>query len=300
VHAAWDHWIRGGGGFVVWSEAELARAPEQRAALRETLAKLRELQGLRGAAVPRPRGIAIVHSPPSVAASWMREALLDGATWPRRFQSWQDEHGALETARLRWFELAEEHGAMPAALPMERVGAVSAREFTLLVLVEQLVVDPADLVRLREFRAAGGKLCIDGEFAWIDSRGERRSDEQREALRRELASLEPPELFASLVPGVARRTATEAWWKAAGVAGAPWTIAGDAHAKWTWASTWCELPRGILGAVLPRDARAPWPERVEIHPGDGLRLEPLHPASLEDGSLALPPGNAAVFRLVPR
>jgi hypothetical protein len=127
--SAWEHWLRGGDGLVAWSEADLERRPAHRERLLRAVRDIRDVQRRMGRFLPRPQGIAVAHSAAAIAASWLKDALLDGPTWPKRFPSYQEQHGPLERARKGWLELAEDLGGMPGAWPLERVGAETVERF---------------------------------------------------------------------------------------------------------------------------------------------------------------------------
>lgn len=297
AHAVWDHWMRGGDGFVIWSEDELERAPEHARALLEAVRGVRQIDAEWSGYRPAPRGVAIVHRPRDVAAQWLRDALLDGSTWPKRFQSWQETHGTLESARKRWFDAAEEQAAMPGALPSSAISAATVARFPLLVLVQALVVDDVEIAALRSYVQAGGRLCIDGEFAWIDGAGRKHSEEQRQRWLTELAPVAPPEGFATLVEGVARRDATRAWWDARAVDRAPWLVSGAGAEHWTWSATWSERGDVVQGVLLPRVAAAPWPDQVELAARSGWRLAWTRPERDEHGRIACEPGSPILLVL---
>lgn len=298
---AWEHWLRGGDGLFVWSEVELERRPAHATRLLRALADIERVGSVRVGARPQPRGVALVHSPRSLAAGWLRDALLDGATWPNRFQSWQELHGTVERARRAWLEYAEDCGAMPGALPLERVDENTVARFPLLVLPEVLVLDEAELDRLRRYARAGGRLCIDGELGWIDSRGTRRETPLAESLARLRPLVAPPEGLRTRTHGAPLNEADERFWADCGVERAPWRVAGDA-ARWAWITAWWRLGDASVCAALPKpraDAPGLLPTKFELQPIDGRAIEWLHPAGASGWSAELPPGDAAVFELRP-
>jgi hypothetical protein len=291
THAAWEHWMHGGDGVFVWSEADLASKPEVAPALLATLETIRALPRFR----PRPEGLAILHSGRSVAAGWLRDALLDGSTWPQRFQSWQEAHGTVETARTRWFDFARRAGAMPGALPIEALAPEHAARFPVLVASELCVLDPEDLDRLRAFRAAGGRICVDGAFGWIRSTGEALGDSARASLLESGTLLEPPEGLRNHVPGQCETDEQRAWFVRNGATRVPIETEPTASAcDWTW--TWSRVGERTLVAALPRE-----PERVErtlrLRPIEGRSVTWLHPTECSGWTATIPAGSAAVFEL---
>jgi hypothetical protein len=305
----WEHWLRGGDGLVLWSARELERSQPL---LERTARAARELRAARAVTAefaPSPAGVAIVHSADSVAAGWLRDALLDGATWPRRLQSWQEEHGTLERSLRAWLRLLEDCGLQPGAIPLDQVGARTAERFPLLVLNHLLVVGEPDLARLEAFLQTGGTLCVGGDLGWIDSRGRRPDRAPLERLR----AIAPERVHAApagldgyldtrLRPGAAARAmqdAAKALLAAAGVPRAPFTIAADPSGL-PWLRAWSESPGGgWICAALPNATGAPprslRDQRLEIAAPDGFTVEWIHPA----GGDVLPAGDAAAFRLRP-
>jgi hypothetical protein len=282
---AWEHWMRGGDGLVIWSERELTKKPALRERLARAVRDIRAVQAQVGRFRPEPQGFAVVHSQASVAVSWLREAASDGSTWPKRFPSYQEEHGELEKMRKRLFEYHEDAGRMPGALPLELVGAQTAQRFQFLELPRLLLVDEAELQGLRAFSDAGGEVSADTDFAWIDSSGE------LVPRKRSVPALRVGDLAAA-------RTRLAA-------ACRPWTVAGTGEGV-PWLATWARGDDATVCAMLPRstlDASAASlsVDTLEIAPRDEtLRVEWIHPKPDEQGTVRLPAGDAAVFRLVPR
>lgn len=165
----WEHWLRGGSGAVLWSDTELERSPDHRERLAQAVGDIRKLSKVYN---PRAqRGGALVYDADSISASFLRDALEDGDTWPRRTAGYQAQHGTRDRKVQSWLRLIEDCGALPAALPLESVRAECASEFGFLVLPEVLVLSESDVVHLEEFLAAGGRLILDGGFGWVDRRG---------------------------------------------------------------------------------------------------------------------------------
>jgi hypothetical protein len=305
----WEHWLRGGDGLVLWSARELERSQPLFERTARAARDLRAACALAPDFAPIPAGVAIVHDPDSVAAGWLRDALLDGATWPRRLQSWQEEHGTLERSLRAWLRLLEDCGLQPGSIPIEQVGPRTAQRFPLLVLNHLLVLDEPDLARLEAFLGAGGTLCVGGDLGWVDSRGRRPERPPLERLRgiapgrvhAAPAGLEGY-LDARLRPGAAARAtqdAASALLRTAGVPDAPFTLSADPSGL-PWLRAWSAAPGGgWICAALP-NATDPPPrslrdQRLEIAAPEGITVEWIHPA---DGDV-LPAGDAAVFRLRP-
>lgn len=165
----WEHWLRGGNGAVLWSDAVLARSPDHRERLAQAVDDIRKLSELY---VPRHhRAGALVYDADSIAASFLRDARDDGDTWPRRSAGYQVQHGTRDRKVQSWLRLIEDCGELPVALPLENVRAECADEFGFLVLPEILVLGEVDVRHLEDFLGAGGRLIVDGGFGWVDRSG---------------------------------------------------------------------------------------------------------------------------------
>jgi hypothetical protein len=189
-----DTWIRGGIGIVLWSDAELATLPDAaRLRLSEAITTVREIEWhFPDNAEPHPLRfstrsdtVAVVRDADSTALSFLRDARLDGPTWPRRKASYQRTHGRLERKVDAWLRLLEDCGFHPGSIPLASVGAGCERAFGLLVLPEVLVIGDDDVDRLAAYVDAGGTLVIDGTLAWVTREGlPHSSGEVRERLAR--------------------------------------------------------------------------------------------------------------------
>jgi len=312
----WEHWLRGGDGVVVWSDAALASSP---AVLQSTARALREVGAVEAAVpgfAPRPAGAAVVHDFESLCVSWLRDALLDGPTWPRRFASHQAATGSWETALTAWLALLADCGLQPGSLPLEQVGAAARERFGLLVLSELCVLDPGDLERLTAFLGAGGTLLVWGPLGWVDAHG--RSPKEDPFQRLQALAPERVVRVEGRLPDYplerARRTLQARMWRetartwlaGAGVASAPWRVVG-ALEELPWLCAWSEGPdRGLICATLPAwhdvQGQGSLPElAVEIEPAAGWELRWIRPAiDSQLGTRLLAPGEAAVFRLLAR
>jgi hypothetical protein len=312
----WEHALRGGDGVVVWSDSDLAAAPELSARVTATLSAVRSLRAQPGAAFA-PRGVALVHDFESLCLDWLRDALLDGPTWPRRLSSHQLAHGTWESSAAGWLRLASDCGQAPGAVPLENVEAATAARFGVLVLSELSVLDEADFARLEDYVAAGGRLLVSGDLGRCDSRGRKPARPAIERLRaaggQRVLSIEgSPAVYLEerhLRSASARawRAAAAGWFADAGLESPPWSLEPSSPDH-PWIQCWTRAPDGsVLGAVLPAwhdiEGNAELPElMLEIAPREGFALEWLHPAEGEtaDGPRLLPAGDAAVFRLYRR
>lgn len=311
---AWEHWLRGGDGVVVWSDRELRAEPALAERLRRALAQIDALDRASPDFRPSPRGVALINSPHSLAAAWLREAVVDGASWPNRLPSWQERHGLYEGARRAWLSLLDDCGAQAGSVPSSAIDARTRERFGLLIASNWLVVDAAELAGIEAHLSAGGALLLSGEFGWIDSAGRRLDSRLREqlALRFPGRVLEAERGLAnySSRPFDAQRVeSTRAQLAALGIEFAPWRRVERSRA---WIETWSASGTGFVGALLPAldESSTPhWPERLELRVDSRFTVEWLHPdprtheaSERVDGAercaaLAPEPGDAVVLRL---
>jgi len=195
---AWEHWLQGASALVLWSDAHLEDRPRQRDRLARVVESIRHIKGSNAELENPDRwsrpGIGIVHDEDSIAASWLRDALLDGATWPRRRPSFQWEHGTYERKLDTWLRLLEDAGLQASATAIEE----PLDGFCLLVIPNMLVVGEIGLSRLSSFLARGSTaVVIDGKLGWVDPTGKPRSEDAAQRLRAEFPEqvLSPPAGF---------------------------------------------------------------------------------------------------------
>lgn len=182
----YNAWLRGATGLVLWSDTTLARlSAEARSRLTDALATVRAATVSQGKnshrltfrPEPGRGGVAVVRDADSTALSFLRDALEDGATWPRRKASYQQEHGTLERKVVTWMRLLEDCGLEPAAIELGSVCAdCSVHGLGVLVLPEVLVLGDHDILRLSTYVERGGWLVVDGTLGWVDRDGRPRAD----------------------------------------------------------------------------------------------------------------------------
>jgi len=183
----WNHWLRGGNGLVLWNDAQLeALPPAHRMRLTEALNTSRSLGEWRDGCpirpLPRPGAIALLHDPDSAALSFLRDSLLDGATWPRRRAGYQEQNGSREHSVSCWLRLLEDSGCWPASLPLSKLCDHCRYRFPVLILPSILAVDEREATQLERHVQGGGTLVIDGPLAWVDHRGARIHEDTLERL----------------------------------------------------------------------------------------------------------------------
>jgi hypothetical protein len=317
-----EHFARGGDGTVVWCDRELERSPALHASLARATTVVRDVRAAFRGYRPSPRGVAMLRSSRNLAWCWLEDARDDGATWPKRMASWQDDHGRFETAERQWLELCEDCGLMPGVLPIERIDAATVTRFPCLVACALELVTDAELARLERYLAAGGRLIADDSFAAYDEHAAARAIAARRAWREARGGrvLSPPEGVADYLP--LRRTSVRDAWLGrlalCGVESAPFTPRAKGR-ELAWLVTWVAGAEatsggtgGTIGVALPKfpglgrqgglGPRAPAPElealEVDATPRDGLAVEWIWPPG-QDGARTLAAGDPLVVRLTP-
>jgi len=188
-----EHWLNGADGIVLWSDRTLARAPALRARLAEAVGTIRMLQAgeparwtphSRYSAEHRPGRLALIVDPDSNALAFLHDALDDGKTWPRRFASYQQEHGSNERRLQAWLAALEraEAPTLVTTLDAWRHELESGAQLRLAILAGRRVVDAADLELLAR-ATKRGLLVIDGPFAEVDRFGRKHTTDPLAALR---------------------------------------------------------------------------------------------------------------------
>lgn len=311
----WEHALAGGDGVVLWTDASLAAQPERVEDLAAALTGVRALRAALGGQRLGPRGVALIHDFESLCLAWLRDALLDGATWPRRFPSHQVRHGTWESDASAWLQLARDVGLQPGAVPLERVGAQTVERFPVLIAAHLGVVEESEARGLEAYLDAGGTLVVSGTLGRCDARGrawdgallERlrvRADGRVHAFEGRPADYRDERRLSTPLARTWRESAAR-WFAAAGAA--PFEIAPHAQ-DLPWITSWTATAQGdVIGAALPgwRDVQgnAPLVElAIEILPRGPWELEWIHPGGPPDadGAMPLSPGDACVFRLRPR
>ncbi len=283
----WEHWLRGGNGVVLWSDQALAASPAHRTRLAQAVERIRQIE----LSFPRIQApvsrIGLVHDADSIAVSWLKDALLDGATWPRRHAGYQQEHGTRERSARAWLRELEGTAALPISIPLSRLGEPCFGSCKTLVLANVLVLGPEDVLSLEHQLDLGTTLVVEGPLGWVDRNGQpwkedvlkRLRERAPERIRTEVEHSEE-DLFA---------------WKPAftGEAGRlPWLISSRGLEPFFDVG-----PGELLVTALPNLQRADRnrlkPLQLQVEPPPGYRLEWVQPANGRE----LPAGDAAVFLL---
>ena len=316
---AWEHWLRGGDGLVIWSDGALEDSEAHRARLFDAVSRIRAIGAELGPLTPRgPRTIALLEDFDTKAASFVRDALLDGATWRQRLAGYQARHGTRERRRDAWQALLHDVGLRPGALSFEDLTSKARERFPVLLLCDALVLDPADVVRLEQHLSAGGYLLCDGARPWIRRDGSPWNADPLAGLRKRF-----PERVRSAPDGILRypeqrldpergaRLRHFARELVAPLDPAPLPLrCGKAQRGEPWLVGRWSAPPGPDGrarelvAWLPHhptldERRRELRERtLEVAPESGWNLQWVHPRSRDAGStgaVTLAPGEAGVL-----
>ncbi len=309
---AWDHWMRGGTGLVVWSDEHLGKKPDHTRRLAGAVATIRNQRFDRSWPRQFPLGevggVALVRDADSVAYAWMRDALLDGPTWPRRLPSHQAEHGSRERGVQAWRKAIQDAGLRPGALSLQSVGESQVRHtsttFPVLVLVELAVLGDDDRRRLERHLDAGRVLVVHGELGTFDRAGNRRATSVLEELR----ARAPARVLDGSAPS---RALVARALEHAGMSGGPPLELGPAMRDVDWLVT--ASPKRTMASRFLREPLTTWnvallpnlptadqrarlrPIPLEIEPPSGWSLRWVHPPP--EAQRVLPAGDAAVFVL---
>ncbi|MBK8978149.1 MAG: hypothetical protein IPM29_19765 [Planctomycetes bacterium] len=171
-----DAIAHGTDALIVWSAGDVLDAARRPSAfgraVGDALGDLgRAAEAFAGARIVRDP-IWIVESQPALRAHWMLDSAGDGRTWPRRFSSYEAEHGTPAQARRSWLRLFNDLGFQPRfvdarALPAELERGASAAP-RLCVLAACLALDDAAVAALRAYAERGGVLLADHGPALYD------------------------------------------------------------------------------------------------------------------------------------
>jgi len=283
----WEHWLRGSNSLVLWSAQALAADPARAARLAQAVAEVRRIgRDFPRLLSPNFERIALVHDADSSALSWLKDALLDGVTWPRRRSGFQEQNGTREKSVRRWLRELEDAGAFPASVPLSRLGESCFGGCRTLVLAHLLVLGPEDVSQLEHQLDYGATLVVDGPLGWVDRNGRPWKEDVLQRLR-----ARAPDQVRTTVDDLKAFLST---WK-------PVLTAEEGSVSWLvnlrGTQSITHMPPDALVVALPyflhEDGARSKPLRLQVQPPPGKRLEWIHPA---DGR-ELPSGDAAVLLL---
>ena len=109
--------------------------------------------------------IAIHYSQPSIQAAWLIESAGDGATWLRRFSSYEATHNRHARIRHAWLETLQDLGYSPRFLSSAQIERGGLGNFSVLVLPQSYALSDAETKAITEF---DGTLLADGGAGYFD------------------------------------------------------------------------------------------------------------------------------------
>src|SRR5262245_23234265 len=290
----WESWIAGADSLVLWNDADLARDRTRAERLASAVEGVRALQRHVQGRLRRGISVGLLHDADSIAAAWLRDARLDGPTWPRRRASHQDEHGTREQVTKACSQACEDLGTTLLAMGLDDD---PRPEPAVWVLVEALVLDEGDVEFFERHLDQGRSLVVVGSSGWIDRAGH----PWKTSVLQRLQARAPERVFAVDAPA-ATREGLQALLRRIG-AGTPALRLKLEPGEQGWlqrsfglSDDFCGLAPAdhYLVALLPdaptAQARSGLvPRRIELE--DGQEVEWMHP---RPGEL-LPPGDAAAL-----
>jgi hypothetical protein len=182
----WRGVSRGSNATIVWSSHDAVRwddatksyAPtEYGRALSADLARLTAPGGLGerlASTFAFDEEIAIVVSQTSIRVRWMLDSVEDGATWPRRFGSYEATHStAIRSREAAWRALAQRGARFRPARPLDtsKLGLPTR----VVVLPDAIALDDATTESLAAAARAGVLVVADVEPAQFDEFGRARA-----------------------------------------------------------------------------------------------------------------------------
>lgn len=203
----WHLLLEGDCGAILWwsedllegSGAALRLSAKGRAlapVVREMQAPLARLL-LRAERVYDP--VAVHYSQASIQLAWLFESFEDGATWPRRFSSYEATHSRHAALRTELLQVLREAGWSPQFVSYDEVadGALAARGFAACFLPDSHALSEREEAALRAFAAKpGARLLYTGEPGVFDASGTPRPDSvfpgSTQTVAQLVAQLPPP------------------------------------------------------------------------------------------------------------
>lgn len=172
--------------------------------------------------------IALHYSQPSIQVAWLLESAADGATWLRRFSSYEADHNRHAQVRNAWLKAFQDLGFSPVFLAGDQLAAGPDPALRVLVLPQSRAMSEAEVAAVQALARRENRLVIaDGRHGLFDQHGR---------LRRQTPWLDA---------APADEQAVHAWG----------TLAGAAPESWTTPS-WADYPAERLQAEPPAAALA--------------------------------------------
>lgn len=117
--------------------------------------------------------IAIHYSQPSIQVAWLLESTPDGATWQRRFSSYESKHNRHAQVRNSWLKALQDLGWSPEFLSTAQIESGALRErWRVLVLPDSLALTAREREEMAAFAGRESHvLAGGGRSGAFDGRG---------------------------------------------------------------------------------------------------------------------------------
>ncbi len=112
--------------------------------------------------------IAIHYSQASIRAHWMFDSREDGATWPRRFSSFEATHSRLARVRESFMRVVEDLGLGYNFVSYQQIEDGGLEGYKVLLLPQSVAMSAAECRRIEEFVREGGTVIADNMTATMD------------------------------------------------------------------------------------------------------------------------------------
>ena len=151
--------------------------------------------------------IAIHYSHASIQLAWLFESFEDGATWPRRFSSYEARHNRHAALRTDLLQALREAGWSPLFVSYEEVaaGKLEADGFHTCLLPDAFALSDREAHALRDFaQKPGNRLLYTGEPGVFHANGTPRTQPLFTASTQTVAQLVtalPPPAIRITTPG---------------------------------------------------------------------------------------------------
>jgi hypothetical protein len=128
--------------------------------------------------------IFIHYSQPSIQADWLIESTADGASWTRRFSSFEADHNHMTKVRTAWLKAYQDLGFSPQFISSEQIEKGMLRNFKVgcVVLPTSLAISEKEMRELKDFSGRSQRIAADATPGVFDEHGRLRTREQLAAL----------------------------------------------------------------------------------------------------------------------
>ena len=109
--------------------------------------------------------IAIHYSQPSIQAAWLIESTEDGASWLRRFSSYEAAHNRHARIRHAWLKTLEDLGYSPRFISTEQIERGELKDCAAFVLPQSHALSDAEMMAITTFQ---GTILADGAPGQFD------------------------------------------------------------------------------------------------------------------------------------